>query len=135
MRSNFAILEDSQNLRMYCIDTGAIARVRKNMCLTGLTQPKWVKPGLLACMTHINHEMYMHLCFLAPKVYLCSTSLNQQKLLCTEKNKRELNHLKPPHTKQAWKLNLSRPCQLEANHQAPFVAFLNRICSSSVCGR
>ncbi len=34
-----------------------------------------VKGPLLACMNHINHEMYMHPCFLAPQVYLCSTSL------------------------------------------------------------
>ena len=34
-----------------------------------------VKGPLLACMTHMNHEMHMHLCFLASQVYLCSTLL------------------------------------------------------------
>ncbi len=36
-----------------------------------------VKGPLLACMNHMNHEMYIHPCFLAPWVYICSTSLTR----------------------------------------------------------
>ncbi len=34
-----------------------------------------VQRSLLVCMNHMNHEMYIHHSFLAPWVYLCSTSL------------------------------------------------------------
>ncbi len=53
--------EKKKLLRMYCIDTGAIA---------------FMFNGGSFCTSTMNHDMYMHLCFLAPQVYLCSTSLN-----------------------------------------------------------
>ncbi len=43
-----------------------------------------------------------------------------------------LNHPKLPQTDLTWKINLSGPCQTQANHWRPFVAFLNRFFSSSV---
>ncbi len=84
---------------MYCIDTGAIAFMfnrgsswaiseknvkfefigdrmgKKHFIFIIFDGLDGVKGPLLACMTHMNHEMYMHLCFLAPQVYLCSASL------------------------------------------------------------
>ncbi len=84
---------------MYCIDTGAIAvmfnwgsscastTLVNQICFqqflripaihgakTTKNHPIDTRIGLV-CMPHMNHEMYMHLCFLAPQVYLCSTSL------------------------------------------------------------
>ncbi len=35
------------------------------------------------CPSHINNEINLHHCFLAPRGYLCSTSLNTHSLMCT----------------------------------------------------
>ncbi len=80
-------------LRMDCIDTGAIAFMfnggsscastihpidtsfeKRYKVFDGLDG---VKGPQRAFMTHMNHEMQMHLCSLAPQVYLCSTSLSE----------------------------------------------------------
>ena len=61
---------------MYCIDTEALvfmfnggSSYKKKLC-AGYTN-------------HINNERYMHRGFLAPKAYLCSTSLQAFKV-CTD---------------------------------------------------
>ena len=75
---------------MHCIDTGAIAFMFNG----GSSCASTIHP-----MTHIllilstfflpecmNHELYRHLCFLAPQVYLCSASLKlgtNSKDICT----------------------------------------------------
>ncbi len=52
-------------LRMYCIDTEALVFMFNGGSSYGFT----IHPS------HIKNEMYLHHCFLAPRGYLCSTSL------------------------------------------------------------
>ncbi len=85
-------------LRMYCIDTEALVFMFNGGSLYGftihpiLTQSCFssfekqyqvfngldgLQVPLLVCTNHINNEKHVHHGFLAPRLYLCSTSLNK----------------------------------------------------------
>ena len=58
-----------QILRMYCIDTEALVFMFN----------KGSPYGFTIHTNHINHKKHIHHGFLAPQVYLCSTSLRLKK--------------------------------------------------------
>ncbi len=63
------------NLRMYCIDTEALVFMFNGGSPYGLTiHPIFTRICMLYT-NHINNEKHVHHGFLAPRPYLCSTSL------------------------------------------------------------
>ncbi len=65
------------HLRMYCIDTKALVFMFNEGSSYGFTIPSIFIP-LLVYTNHINNEKHVHHGFLAPRTYLCSTSLTMR---------------------------------------------------------
>ncbi len=75
---------DGWYLRMYCIDTKALVFMFNGGSSYGFTiHPIFTRICMLpyVCPSHKNNDMYLHHCFLAPRGYLCSTSLKYQLFL------------------------------------------------------